>query len=277
MMRRIARMSWGAAAFPLLLACAPTADEAAEGLIEDAAFSAALADGDGELLELGGLDADVEDLAEEDVDIELDAGDGFARECSVGAFRQRVIEEYDGDGSGRLELAELRVLREEFGPRPLRRHRYARHWRIARLHWIYDADDSGLLDASELARMRADLEARCENRREYLLATYDADESGDLDEAEWAEAQADLRERRLARREAILEAFDENEDGMLDFVERAAARAARREAIFERRVAIFLEYDVDENGDLDEAEKAALREELMARVRGEYFLEGEVG
>ncbi len=275
-MRRITRMLLAVAALPLLAACAPTADEEVDGLIEDAAFSAALADGDGELLEIGGLEADVEDLADEDVEIELDAGAAFARECSIAGFRERVVRHYDVDASGRLERDEVRVLRNDFGPRPERRHRFARHWRISRLHWIYDVDDSGLLDEDELAAMRADLEERCENRREYLLATYDLDASGDLDEEEWAEAVADLRERRMARREAILEAFDENDDGVLDFFERAAARAARREAIFERRVAVFLEYDVNDDGDLDTDEKAALREELMARVRGEYFLEGEV-
>lgn len=270
-----------AGCLPLMLGCGNSAGSASDDsgsaaseLMEDAAFSAALSDGDGE--DLGASLASFEPLlaaGEEGVAITLEVDGGFARDCSLSSFEARVLEEYDIDGDGELDSEERSALREEFGPQPVRRHRFARHHRHARLRWIYDDDDSGSLDDAEREELRGDLEERCENRQAYLLATYDADESGSLDEEEWAQAHEDLLARRAALRAALLEEFDLNDDGELDFEERRAAYLARHAAMKARRDAVIEEYDLDDSGDLDSEEKSALREALKQRVRGEHFSE----
>ncbi len=264
----------------ILLACGHTGDSGSgedEALIEDAVFSAALTDGDGEgLLDSTVSGAQVLAASEEEVESVLGTDEGFARDCSLDGLMERVIAEYDTDGDGKLDRSERKALRREFVPRPLRRHRFARHHRLARLRWIYDADDSRDLDEEERGELRADLEERCENRQAYLLEVYDEDESGTLDEEEWAQIHEDLKARRQARRDAILDEFDADEDGRLDFAERRAAHLALHEALKERRAAVIEEYDEDGDGDLDDDEKAALREALKERVRGGHFGEGDV-
>jgi Ca2+-binding EF-hand superfamily protein len=273
---------------PIILACAAVLALSACGedaglgapadsgaLVENAAFSAALADGDGEDLELASFDVPMTLAAEEDIEAMLDSDGDYAPNCSLTALKARIRDHYDHNGDGRLGPFELHELRVQFMERPARRHRFARHHRIARLRWIYDADGSGDLDESQLDEMRADLEVRCFNRHAYLIETYDEDGNGELDEDEWALAVEDLRARRSERRQAILDEFDENGDGQLDRDERLAAFAARRARIAERRAAIIEEFDEDGDGELNEDEKAALREVLKARVRGEHFLDDE--
>jgi len=280
-MRDIRSIILAGACVGLLVACGAVEDQGvgdggAAALVEEASFSAALSDGDGEDLGAVSTGIDLALAAEEDVESDLDDDGVFEIDCSLAALRERVIDEYDGNGDGRLGADELHELREELGPRPLRRHCFARHHRLARLRWIYDGDDSGRLDEAERAELRADLEQRCENREAWLLASYDADGSGDLDAEEWAQAIEDLRARRRARRAAILEEFDLNGDGWLGPFERLAALHARVEAIQERRQALFDTYDVDDDGVLDADEKAALREALKSLVRGEYFVDGDL-
>jgi Ca2+-binding EF-hand superfamily protein len=248
-------------------------DESA--LIEDAAFSAALNDGDGEDLVLASFDVPMELAAEEDVESDLDTDADYAPDCSLDGLKARIREHYDQDRDGRLSRREFSALRAQFAERPSRRHRFARHHRITRLRWIYDADDSRDLDEAELDEMRADLELRCFNREVYLIETYDENGDGELDEDEWALAVDDLRARRADRRAAILDEFDTDGNGELDRDERRAAFAARHERIVERRTAIVEEFDEDGDGELDVEEKAALRDALKARVRGEHFLDGD--
>jgi Ca2+-binding EF-hand superfamily protein len=272
---------------PILLACAavlgltacgegadPGTSLDASALLEDAAFSAALNDGDGEDLVLASFDVPLDLAAEEDVEAELDRDGGYALDCSLDGFKARIREHYDQNGDGRLGRVELGVLRAQLAQRPTHRHRFARHHRISRLHWIYDSDDSRDLDEVELDELRTDLELRCFNRQVYLIETYDENGDGELDSDEWALAIEDLHARREERRAAILDEFDANGDGELDGAERLAAFAARREKIAERRAAIVEEFDEDGDGELNADEKATLREELKARVRGEHFLEG---
>jgi Ca2+-binding EF-hand superfamily protein len=248
-------------------------DESA--LIEDAAFSAALNDGDGEDLVLASFDVPMELAAEEDVESDLDTDADYAPDCSLDGLKARIREHYDQDRDGRLSRREFSALRAQFAERPSRRHRFARHHRITRLRWIYDADDSRDLDEAELDEMRADLELRCFNREVYLIETYDENGDGELDEDEWALAVDDLRARRVDRRAAILDEFDTDGNGELDRDERRAAFAARHERIVERRTAIVEEFDENGDGELDVEEKAALRDALKACVRGEHFLDGD--
>jgi Ca2+-binding EF-hand superfamily protein len=275
---------------PILIACGNSTDNgngtgsagsaaAVNGgatLSEEAAFSASLSDGDGQRLDL--LTASDElDLAaaEEEVASVLDLDGGFARDCSLDAFEEDVVAEYDASGDGRLDIRELGMLRQEFRPRPIRRHRFARHHRLARLRWIYDGDDSRSLDEDEIEELRGDLEQRCQNRQAYLLENYDEDDSGSLDEEEWAQIRDDLQARKKAFRAAILDEFDADDDGRLDRDERREAHWAQHQAMKERRAAVIEEYDEDGDAELSSEEKLALREALKARVRGEHFGEDD--
>lgn len=250
--------------------------DADAALLDDAAASAALADGDGEDLSDAFASIDFDAAAEEDVDHELMQDEAFADGCRFVDFRRRVIAEYDADDDGGLDRDERLALRDDFAPRPIRRRAHARFHRVARLAWIYDFDDSGHLDAAERDALRGDLELRCMSREAWLLENYDADGSGDLEDDEWSAALDDLAARLQARREAFIDAFDENGDGHLDFFERVAARIARLERILERHFAALDEYDDDGDGRLSTEERLELRERLQARVRGERFT-GDAG
>ncbi len=278
-MRNIRAVLLVGSCLPILIACGNTessgsgsADDGEDALVEDATFLAVLDDGDGDgLIGSAATAGFVFAAGEEEVASVLDTNEGFARDCRLRKFEERVIAEYDTNGDGRLAHAEQTALREDFGPRPGRHHRFARHHRRARLHWIYDADNSGTLDEDERSALRADLEQRCEDRHAYLLDTYDEDDSGSLDEEEWAQIHEDLHARREAKRAAILDAFDLDGDGRLDFAERHAACQAWHEILRARRASAIEAYDEDGDGVLNDDEKAALREALKERVRGEFF------
>ena len=80
--------------------------------------------------------------------------------CGFGTIVSSVVERFDADGSGDLDEDERAALADEFGD-PSER--------FDLLVSIYDTDGSGGLEASELDTVKADIEARCESRREALL------------------------------------------------------------------------------------------------------------
>jgi Ca2+-binding EF-hand superfamily protein len=180
--------------------------------------------------------------------------------CGFGAVVARVIERFDTDGSGDLNEAERAALVDEFGD-PSQRFEL--------LISVYDSDGSGALEASELDAVKADLEARCENRREALIERFDADGDGALDADEREAARAALRERFAERHAARVERFDRNGDGRLGPLERRRAGGVLRDRLAERRDAITDEFDTDQNGELDAEEREALADHLRACVRGE--------
>lgn len=180
--------------------------------------------------------------------------------CGFGAIVARVIERFDSDGSGDLGEEERAALADEFGD-PSERFEL--------LVSAYDSDGSGALEASELDRVKADLEARCENRRAELLERFDVNGDGSLDEGEREAAREALHERFAARHAARLERFDRNGDGRLGPLERRRAGGVLRDRLAERREAIIDEFDVDQDGELDAAEREALAEHLRTCVRGE--------
>lgn len=180
--------------------------------------------------------------------------------CGFGAIVARVIERFDTDGSGDLGEEERAALVDEFGD-PTER--------FALLVSLYDADGSGALEASELDAVKADIQTRCESRREALLERFDADGDGTLDADEREAARAALRERFAERHAARVERFDGNGDGRLGPLERRRAGGVVRDRLADRREAIADEFDADQNGELDADEREALAEHLRACVRGE--------
>ncbi len=250
-----------------LWGCGQVDDEA---LIEEATYTEALSEGDGEGL-TGVPEGEEDGVVDEEAEASLDGEAQLSETCSLEALRARVMARYDRNGDGRLGPAERAALAEDLGPYPGLRHRWARHFRLQRMKWVYDADEDGHLSQQERAELRADLEARCEARRAALLEHFDADQSGDLDAGEWEAARAALRARVQARVQAVLAEFDANGNGQLDEGEKLQLASAVRARLQAMRAALKAEFDADGNGVLDEAERAQLRERLRSRVRGEHF------
>jgi len=242
-------------------------------LVEDAAAAAALADGEDVDLSESLASYDLGAAAEEDVDFADMGPEGYARDCRVVEFRQRVIEEYDVDGDGELDADERAALRADFGVHPLRRSWFARYHRMKRLAWIYDRDDSFDLDEAERDELRMDLETRCMNRQAWLLDAFDAYESGDLDDAEWQAALDDLAERVKARHDEFVARYDENDDGVVDAFERVQARIDRLEVMLAIHEMALEKYDENGDGRLSTDEREALRDALAERVQGQGFLD----
>jgi Ca2+-binding EF-hand superfamily protein len=180
--------------------------------------------------------------------------------CGFELIAQRVMERFDTDSNGALESDELTALSDELGD-PAER--------LDLLLSLYDADGSGELEATELATIQADLEARCEVRRERLLDNFDADGDGTLSDTELAAARDALRERFARRHAARVDEFDGNGDGQLGPLERRRAGASIRQRVAGRRAAIADRFDVNQDGELDESERDALDEHLRDCVRGE--------
>jgi hypothetical protein len=241
-----------------------------QALIEEATYTEALSEGDGEGL-TGVPEADEDGVVDEEAEASVDDEAQLSDTCSLEAIRARVLARYDRNGDGKLGPAERAALAEDLGPYPALRYRWARHFRLQRMKWVYDANEDGVLEQTERAALRADLEARCEARRAVLLEHFDADQSGTLDASEWAAARDALRARIQARVQAVLDEFDANGNGQLDAGEKLQLAAAVRARLQALREEIKAQYDADGNGVLDEAERAQLREFLRAHIRGEYF------
>ncbi len=173
-----------------------TPSEDVDVVLEDAAFIAALAEGEGEALE-DVPDGDATDIADELLDDHDAEAPDVLWDCSLGAVKRRVRAAYDSDGDGRLNDEERVALRQDMGegPQARRVRRWARHHRLGRLMWIYDADESRSLSDEEREELRQDLEMRCLHRQARLLQEFD-DGDGTLDETELQTAHDALRRTR---------------------------------------------------------------------------------
>ena len=180
--------------------------------------------------------------------------------CGFDVIVDRVVERFDADGSGDLDADERATLVDEFGDPGDR---------LELLISVYDTDSSGTLEASELDAVKADLEARCENRLAKLLAEFDTNGDGTLDADERDAAQAALKDRFARRHADRVHEFDGNGDGRLGPGERRRAGASVRSRVEARREAIADEFDVNGDGTLDADERAALDDHLRQCVRGE--------
>jgi len=249
-----------------------TAGDTAQ-LVDDAAAAAALADGEDVDLSESLASYDLDAAAAEDVDFADLDGEGYAPDCRIVEFRQRVIDEYDTNGDGELDADEREALRADFGSHPFRRRWHARYHRLKRLAWIYDRDDSFDLDEAERDTLRMDLETRCMNRQAWLLDAYDVDESGDLDDDEWQAALDDLAERVKARHDEFVARYDANDDGVVDGAERIQARIDRLEVMVAIHEKALERYDENGDGRLSTDEREALRDALAERVQGQGFLD----
>lgn len=193
--------------------------------------------------------------------------------CGFGNIVARVVERFDADGSGDLNADERAVLVDELGDPGER---------FELLVSIYDTDGSGELTADELDALEADIETRCESRRQALLERFDADGDGALDADERDAARAALRDRILARVGGFGRGgFGPGGPGRGDGLGRgdgfgppgrAGFGAGIRERLADRRAAITEEFDANGDGVLDAEEREALAQHLRACVRGEEEL-----
>lgn len=262
-MRKTSLGAWWIGFLAVLAGCSGGGTEDEGVSLEDATYLTALEANE------DGSDEDVADATED--------GPELVRGCGIKALRGSLVRRFDADGNGTLDAEEREALSEEFGGHPRRFFHFwrpQRHHRLMLLKWVYDADESGDLSDAERAELEADLEARCEARKERLLEEFDADGDGTLSDEEWVAVHDAIKERWQARRAKLLEEFDKNGDGVLDREERLAAREAIRARIQERRDALKAEFDANGDGTLDAAERAALREYLRERIRGEHWGDG---
>ena len=258
-------------AFFALSACGQESTDL--GLVDEAAALAALSEDEGQALDEvpTGTTNDAATEAADDAE-DTSAAPEPMRTCSLDGFRERVMAQYDTDGNGKIEGSELDALRDALGAQPRHRVRWARHQRLARLRWIYDTNGDGALDDAERAQLRADLEVRCENRQQALLAEFDANGDGTLDDGEWLEARAAIMARREQARAAVMAQYDLNGSGTLEFAERQALIADVQARVASMRAQLQAQFDADGSGTLDATEIAALKEYLRTRVCGEQWL-----
>jgi Ca2+-binding EF-hand superfamily protein len=203
----------------------------------------------------------------------METGDTMSREplaaraCGFGEIVANVVARYDADQSGDLDEAEKAALATEFGDREAgvtaENPNRGQPTRAGVLLEAYDVDGSGTLEASEIAALRADIQARCEERLSKLIEQFDTNGDGTLDDAEWDAARTALRERIAERRQSRVAEFDSNADGHLD----AEERATLRKTILDRRAEVVAEFDSDGDGQLSEEERAELQDHLRACVK----------
>ena len=181
----------------------------------------------------------------------------FVAGCNADEVVAQVLDRLDADGDGNLSAEELAAVEPELG---------GRKERHALLFRMYDADDSGSIEAAELASFESDVTARCESRKQALLARFDANGDGTLDADEQQAAEDTLRARFNGRhRHADAGAGDVDGDRGgrgrgIDFGRRRSNAEAR--------------FDADGDGQLNAAEDASARDHLRGCVRGDHPMEG---
>jgi Ca2+-binding EF-hand superfamily protein len=147
----------------------------------------------------------------------------------------RTFMKYDKDGSGDIDVEELRPALRRLGlPADTETANNIIKW--------YDADESGRIELHEFAVLARDVS---------VFAIYDRDRTGTLDAAELRSALAKLglaaSEKEVRR---ILDAWDDNEQGSINLLEFS-------EII--RDLQVFEMFDVDHSGYISPAElRAAL-------------------
>jgi Ca2+-binding EF-hand superfamily protein len=254
------------------VACNASPEEADLAVGEAAAYlSASEESGD-----IGGdavADASAETLGtmiSEDLDTATEAQADGSTVCDFSARRQEVLEKYDTNHDGKLDRAELRVLKGDLdaqtNPRFARTGLRLRRMAFWRVRWAFDENGDRVLSTEERTAMVDAMEARCQRLRQQVLEKYDTNQDGTLDETERQAA----REARLAawqqKRQALLAQYDTNTNGVLELTERVALREDRLEAARARRQALLAQYDTNKDGQLSTEEALPLRQELQRRI-----------
>ncbi len=192
------------------------------------------------------------------------------RDCDARAILDRIVGQYDDDGSGQVdEQPEEDAVWEARDERPDHaQRRRARAWH--RLAFVYDADDSGDLDDSEMATLLDDFSVRCEAIHARLLEEFDADGSGDLDEDELAAAHAEMEARREERRAEMDEQGGAHHMGASDGMADGGGPDAGGDGgprMGDRPDPMVATWDVDGDGELSADELATMRAEVRERIR----------
>ncbi|HLM44737.1 MAG TPA: calcium-binding protein [Myxococcaceae bacterium] len=219
------------------VACNASPEEADLAVGEAAAYlSASEESGD-----IGGdavADASAETLGtmvSEDLDTATEAQADASALCDFSARRQEVLEKYDTSHDGKLDRAELRVLKGDLdaqtNPRFARTGLRLRRMAFWRVRWAFDENGDRVLSTEERTAMVDAMEARCQRLRQQ-----------------------------------VLEKYDTNQDGTLDETERQAAHQARLAAWQQKRQALLAQYDTNKDGRLSTEEALPLRQELQRRI-----------
>ena len=225
-------------------------DEGSEETLDTAAALSSESTGDDPAEDAVAGTGDVEGAAAEAEEAGVDAPTPLDLGCGIRkAIRQRIKEHFDANGDGTLDDSERQDLKDAVGDHARAKVAFAklgiraRHHVWKRIVWAYDVDGSGSLEKDEKVALAKAVQARCEARRERILANWDQDGDGKLDDGELRDAiaahvqarrdrfvsKADLIARYEAKREEIKAKFDANGDGSLDDSEIAALKAAIRE------------------------------------------------
>src|SRR5688500_6566949 len=170
---------------------ANTADDSsdAEDTLDTAAALSNESTGDDPVEDAVVADGDVDGAASEAESAGFDAPQPLDLGCGVRkAMRERIREHFDANGDGRLDASERQELADAVGDHPRAKLAFvrlgirARHHVWKRIVWAYDVDGSGSLERNEKVALAKAVQARCEARRERILATWDKDGDGKLDD-----------------------------------------------------------------------------------------------
>jgi Ca2+-binding EF-hand superfamily protein len=126
----------------------------------------------------------------------------------------RSTEGYDKNGNGVLESAERQVLNQERKAQRARIH--------ARALAIHDVNKNGVLDPSERQTMRERRKVFLQKTRTQALTRFDKNKNGTLDASE----RAEIQKVAAASKARALQAYDTNHDGRVDELERPGLSAA---------------------------------------------------
>jgi Ca2+-binding EF-hand superfamily protein len=233
-----------------------SSESTTEDPVEDAVAGSGDVDGAAGEAEAAGFDAPQP----------LDLGCGVRK-----AMRTRIKEHFDANGDGTLDASERQELKDAVGEHPRAALAFAklgikvRHHVWKRIVWAYDVDGSGSLEKDEKLALAKAVHARCEARKERILANWDANQNGELDDGEMKTAIAAHVKERRERFVTMLANVDTNDDGQIDDSERAAARAALVSRYQAKRDEVIAKYDANDDGTLDEGELSTLKADIRAR------------
>jgi Ca2+-binding EF-hand superfamily protein len=260
-------------ALPLGGVACNSAPEEAELAVGEAAAYLSASEESGDIGSEAVVEASAETLssiAAEDVDTATEAPTDSAGVCDFSARRQEVLEKYDANHDGKLDRAELRVLKGDLdaqtNPRFARAGMRLRRWAFWRVRWAFDEDGDKVLSTEERTALVDAMEARCQRLHQQALEKYDANHDGSLDEAERHAARQALRTAWEQKRQELLAKYDTNGNGVLELSERAPIREERMEAARARRQALMAQYDTNHDGRLSTEEALPLRQELQRRI-----------
>lgn len=252
--------------------CAANTADDGEDTLETAAALSSESTGEDPVEDGVMTDSDVAEASAEADDAGFDAPQPLDLGCGVRkAIRVRIKEHFDANGDGKLDASERQELKDAVGNHPRLKLELAkigikaRHHVWKRIVWAYDVDDSGSLDQDEKAALAKAVAARCEARKERVLANWDADKDGQLDDGELAAAIKAHMEARRERFFQMLAKVDTNDDHKIDAAEREAARKALVAHYEAKREEVKAKFDANGDDKLDESEIDALKAAIRAR------------